>query len=606
MKTINKLPTTLLTLLILAAWLLYSECATTPVDEEQIPYDPPIASYTINPEFPTVTQNVQLNASASTGHEIDYFWSIEDKPGTSQASLTEISKKNTSFVPDITGDYKIKLLVTDFYEREDDAIQTITVTDLPFSAVAEAGGDVEADIGVVVQLDGSNSLPDVADLNFTWTLINQPALSNPSLTSIDPPDGINPTFMMDEPGIYEIELYVELTSDPNENDIDNMFVITNAPVIDLFTPQTGNVGTVVTITGKNYSSSIQGNIVVFNGVQATITDASATELIVEVPQGATTGAITVSIAESGDEVISDNDFVIGDPQWNVIETNIFKLFDVTFTNSLHGVTVGEIGSVYITSNGGYNWEQAVSNSTGNLFAVDFGSSTTGYAVGAYGFVIKTTDGGTTWNEIASGTTSQLAGVSFLDENTGYIAGYAPTALQFTDDGGNTWQDRSPAVYGNFHDVFFTDNNHGHVGGNSGVFYTEDGGLSWSNVQSGAYTSALYHYYFINQNEGWIAGKYIQSLGEAHIGHTTDGGINYMQQTSGVSELLWDVFFTDENNGIVVGAAGTVLQTSNGGDLWEFEQIDPLYTLTSAYLFTSGSAVIVGSTVNTGGIILRKD
>jgi YD repeat-containing protein len=61
-----------------------------------------------------------------------------------------------------------------------------------------------------------------------------------------------------------------------------------------FSPKSGPVGTQVTIVGANFSSSIAQNTVSFNGTSAAITSATATQLVVTVPTGATTGSITVT------------------------------------------------------------------------------------------------------------------------------------------------------------------------------------------------------------------------------------------------------------------------------------------------------------------------
>ncbi len=69
----------------------------------------------------------------------------------------------------------------------------------------------------------------------------------------------------------------------------------NSPAIGSFTPLEGNIGTVVTITGSNFSTTASSNIVKFNGITATITESTNTQLTVIVPDGATTGAISVTV-----------------------------------------------------------------------------------------------------------------------------------------------------------------------------------------------------------------------------------------------------------------------------------------------------------------------
>lgn len=61
-----------------------------------------------------------------------------------------------------------------------------------------------------------------------------------------------------------------------------------------FSSRQGPVGSVVTISGANFSTTPSQNTVLFNGTQATVTAATATQLTVTVPVGATTGPISVT------------------------------------------------------------------------------------------------------------------------------------------------------------------------------------------------------------------------------------------------------------------------------------------------------------------------
>lgn len=71
------------------------------------------------------------------------------------------------------------------------------------------------------------------------------------------------------------------------------------PKIDGFTPSSGKAGDKVTITGSGFLDSnvvsTSGNNVLFNGVPATVLGASTTTIEAEVPQGATTGRISVIV-----------------------------------------------------------------------------------------------------------------------------------------------------------------------------------------------------------------------------------------------------------------------------------------------------------------------
>jgi YD repeat-containing protein len=71
------------------------------------------------------------------------------------------------------------------------------------------------------------------------------------------------------------------------------YAATAVLIVD-FTPKQGPVGTTVTIAGIGFSATPAQNTVRFNGTLATVSTATATQLTVTVPAGATTGAISVT------------------------------------------------------------------------------------------------------------------------------------------------------------------------------------------------------------------------------------------------------------------------------------------------------------------------
>ncbi|MBL0201594.1 MAG: VCBS repeat-containing protein [Chitinophagaceae bacterium] len=66
-----------------------------------------------------------------------------------------------------------------------------------------------------------------------------------------------------------------------------------APVITSFSPTFGQAGTTVTITGSYFDPVAANNIVYFGAARAVVSAASATQLVVQVPTGATFKPITV-------------------------------------------------------------------------------------------------------------------------------------------------------------------------------------------------------------------------------------------------------------------------------------------------------------------------
>jgi hypothetical protein len=80
-----------------------------------------------------------------------------------------------------------------------------------------------------------------------------------------------------------------------------------APTITGFTPNSGAAGASVTIDGTNF---ISPTAVTFNGVNATFTVNSTTQIVATVPGGATTGPISVTTA-AGTAVSANNFTVLG-------------------------------------------------------------------------------------------------------------------------------------------------------------------------------------------------------------------------------------------------------------------------------------------------------
>jgi hypothetical protein len=78
------------------------------------------------------------------------------------------------------------------------------------------------------------------------------------------------------------------------------------------------VGTTVTITGTNLTGATS---VKFNGVSATITSNTATQIVTKVPTGATTGPITVT-TPSGTATSATNFTVTGPPHARTISLRL--------------------------------------------------------------------------------------------------------------------------------------------------------------------------------------------------------------------------------------------------------------------------------------------
>jgi YD repeat-containing protein len=142
------------------------------------------------------------------------------------------------------------------------------------------------------------------------TLSGSAATSNFSLQS----SGANPiTYVYDELG--RLTGVVDSAGDSATYKYDavgNILSITRQSSSQLavisFTPQSGPVGTTVTINGTAFSPTASQNTIQFNGTTASIVSASTTQLVVTVPAGATTGPISVSTGAGA--VSSSSNFTV--------------------------------------------------------------------------------------------------------------------------------------------------------------------------------------------------------------------------------------------------------------------------------------------------------
>jgi YD repeat-containing protein len=90
----------------------------------------------------------------------------------------------------------------------------------------------------------------------------------------------------------------------------NITAITRRIILSLtgFAPASGFVGTRITLAGTGFSTTPGDNTVKFNGAQANVISSTLTQLIVDVPAGATSGFITVSNANGS--VTSSAPFIV--------------------------------------------------------------------------------------------------------------------------------------------------------------------------------------------------------------------------------------------------------------------------------------------------------
>ncbi|MEJ2418386.1 MAG: DUF1566 domain-containing protein [Exilibacterium sp.] len=173
-----------------------------------------IQPYTINADagsdqYVLVGTEVSLDASGSYADPaapLLYHWEIISAPLGSSARLTSPNAIAPKFVVDIEGSYTCSLFVSDDYSSS--VIDQVSVHAglQAGQPVANAGDDFDVVLGQAASLDGSaSSDPENDSLSFNWEITTRPA---GSLTQLNNPTAVNPTFNPDQVGKYTIQLIV--------------------------------------------------------------------------------------------------------------------------------------------------------------------------------------------------------------------------------------------------------------------------------------------------------------------------------------------------------------------------------------------------------------
>jgi photosystem II stability/assembly factor-like uncharacterized protein len=129
------------------------------------------------------------------------------------------------------------------------------------------------------------------------------------------------------------------------------------------------------------------------------------------------------------------------------------------------------------------------------------------------------------------------------------------------------------------DLIFTDKETGFISGfGSFIMKTTNGGLNWRPCPFGG--SIGEKMAFPTKRRGFLLAKDQFFGGSYQVFRTLDSGNTWQQTNLNTLENLNNLDFWDENNGLIVGSAGSVYKTSNGGNSWT-----PLSTSTTFSLKT---------------------
>lgn len=196
-----------------------------------------------------VGQKVTLDGSGSVdpdNNELTFRWSFASRPAGSAAVLSDTDTVNPWFIIDEPGTYVVQLIVND--GLLDAAPVTVTISTVNSAPVANAGPDQTVQLGDMVELDGTDSYDVDGDaITYSWSFTSRPLASATNLSS---PGTVRPTFVVDTPGTYVVQLFAsdgKLYSSP-----DTVTITTenSAPTADAGADQTRLLGQTVTLDGR--------------------------------------------------------------------------------------------------------------------------------------------------------------------------------------------------------------------------------------------------------------------------------------------------------------------------------------------------------------------
>ncbi|MBN2373259.1 hypothetical protein JXL19_05700, partial [bacterium] len=201
-------------------------------------------------QTPFVGDTVVLDGSGSYDPDLDtltYSWSFTSIPFGSSAVLSDPTAVNPNFDIDLPGIYILQLIVNDGLESSNP--DTVTITTLNRKPVADAGADQTAFINDTVTLDGSGSYDPDGDpiAGYAWSFVSVPPGSSATLSDST---AVNPTFVPDKHGAYQIQLIVNDGVEDSDPDAVTITIQNRKPLADAGSDQTASVGDTVTLDGS--------------------------------------------------------------------------------------------------------------------------------------------------------------------------------------------------------------------------------------------------------------------------------------------------------------------------------------------------------------------
>jgi photosystem II stability/assembly factor-like uncharacterized protein len=246
-----------------------------------------------------------------------------------------------------------------------------------------------------------------------------------------------------------------------------------------------------------------------------------------------------------------------------------------------------------TTNGGETFFQQfqlteIDSMSFGFRSVAFNNPQLGWAGSTSGLLLRTTNGGTNWlriDTIISPPPIGFCDISVVGDSVFYGSGRlnGPTNVIKSTNAGLTFENIDMGAYTNYQvGIYFFNKDSGFVAGRSNLIsegsvicFTSDGGKTWvKRYRSFIQSEHAWNITFVNSQVGYATiEKYIP--GNGNIVKTTNGGVNWVRMdVSSVSGINLDpVGFSNVNKGWIANHVISGLwETTNGGINWSYTDI----------------------------------
>jgi hypothetical protein len=231
-------------------------------------------------------------------------------------------------------------------------------------------------VGSPVTINGSNFGTSQGQVAFNGIAAVVSNWSNSQISAVVPPGAMTGSVLITVAGVPS-----------NEAE----FTVTNTPNITNLSPPSGPIGATIAINGQGFGPSQESSAVTFNGVAATPTSWTDTQILVQVPNGATTGNVAVSTASAASNGVSFTvatlvSITISPANASVYLGSNFSLTALgTWTDgstqdlsstAMWGSSVGSVASVQYVCSGGGGVAAVSTKRMANVRAMTVGSTCT--------------------------------------------------------------------------------------------------------------------------------------------------------------------------------------------------------------------------------------